>query len=106
MDGGFKKHGHGCLWLLARLLPTSLPISLVKYAFSLSRKTKPYADRAGRPPQRPTKLITVQPFGCPVTESGYFEFCLRQKIRIRCYIYTLARTLQQVQSPGLNYYQN
>ena len=40
MDGGFKKHGHGCLWLLARLLPTSLPISLVKYAFSLIRKTE------------------------------------------------------------------
>lgn len=41
---------------------------------------------------------------CPVMESSYFEFCLRQKIRIRCYIYTLARTLQQAQSPGLNCY--
>ncbi len=55
--------------------------------------------------QRYTALhVTVQPFGCPVTESGHFEFCLRQKDRILCRIYAFVRTLQQVQSPELNYY--
>lgn len=59
MDGGFKKHGHECPLLLARPLPTSSSISLVKSAFSLSCKTKFYAGRAGRPPHRPAKLICV-----------------------------------------------
>ncbi len=48
--------------------------------------------------------VTVQPFGCPVTESGHFEFCLRQKGRILCRLYIFVRTLQQVQSPWLNCY--
>ena len=30
-------------------------------------------------------LVTVQPFGFPVTESGHFWFCLRQKGRILCH---------------------
>ena len=84
MEINFVRHGHGCPLLLTRPLPASPSISLVKSAFSLSRKTKFYAGRAGRPLHRPTKLITVKPFGCPVMESVYFEFCLRQKIRIRC----------------------
>lgn len=57
MDGGFKKHGHGCPLLLTRPLPTSSSISLVKSAFSLSRKTKFYAGRAGHPLHRLTELI-------------------------------------------------
>ncbi|MDE7015289.1 MAG: hypothetical protein K2P19_11550, partial [Kineothrix sp.] len=40
MDGGFRKHGHGCPLLLTRPHPTPLPISLVKSAFYLSRKTE------------------------------------------------------------------
>ena len=39
MDGGFKKHGHGCPLLLTRPHPTPLPISLVKSVFYPSRKT-------------------------------------------------------------------
>jgi hypothetical protein len=34
--------------------------------------------------------VTVQPFGFLVTESGHFEFCLRQKGWILCCIYTFA----------------
>ncbi|NBI91265.1 hypothetical protein D3Z45_11980 [Lachnospiraceae bacterium] len=40
MDGGFRKHGQGCPLLPPRPYPTLLPISLVKSAFYLSRKTE------------------------------------------------------------------
>ncbi|NBI90652.1 hypothetical protein D3Z45_08640 [Lachnospiraceae bacterium] len=40
MDGGFRKHGHGCPQLPPRQSPTPISISLVKSAFNLSRKTE------------------------------------------------------------------
>ena len=51
-----------------------------------------------------TLLVTVQPFGFPVTESAHSK---SPSARVRFFlgqIDVLVRTLQQVQSPGLNCY--
>ena len=49
--------------------------------------------------------VTVQPFGFPVTESAHSK---SPSARVRFFlgqIDVLVRTLQQVQSPGLNCYE-
>ena len=43
-------------------------------------------------------------FGLTVTESGLFKVCFQQRAGFFGWIYTFLRTLQQVQSPGLNSY--
>ena len=51
-----------------------------------------------------TLLVTVQPFGFPVTESAHSK---SPSARVRFFlgqIDVIVRTLQQVQSPGLNCY--
>ncbi len=50
-------------------------------------------------------LCNYSAFGFIVAQSGSFKICLRQKAGFPLgKIYTFLRTLQHVQSPGLNYY--
>jgi len=51
------------------------------------------------------KQSNYSAFGFIVTESGLFQFCLRQRDRILLNLYMFSRTLQQAQSSELNCYQ-
>ncbi|NBI91112.1 hypothetical protein D3Z45_11185 [Lachnospiraceae bacterium] len=53
MDGGFRKHGHGCPLLPPRPHPTLFPISLVKSAFYLSLKAGRCKGQMPSPLHRP-----------------------------------------------------
>ena len=49
-------------------------------------------------------FVTVQPSGFTVTESAHLKFAIRQRGGFHSSLYAFSRTLQQVQSPGLNCY--
>ena len=49
-------------------------------------------------------IVIVQPSGFTVTESAHLKFAIRQRGRFHFSLDAFTRTLQQVQSPGLNCY--